>query len=175
MASEYTPNYNLDKYVGTDKPNLRDQYNGAMDKIDAQFVVIENDHTETNNQISAINTNMTQLGTRIDEVIDSLSRNDWTDASAGIYASRVGHIVIVTLWMDEDATLTAGKNSLTTLPSGWRPSRPVSSTAISKDSFRPDEDLFMLVVDTDGSAFIWSDYDDTRSVPLKGDLVYFVA
>lgn len=65
MASEYTPNYNLDKYVGTDKPNLRDQYNSAMDKIDAQFVVIENDHTETGNQISAINTNMTQLGERV--------------------------------------------------------------------------------------------------------------
>lgn len=65
MASEYTPNYNLDKYVGTDKPNLRDQYNSAMDKIDAQFVVIENDHTNTNNQISAINTNMTQLGERV--------------------------------------------------------------------------------------------------------------
>lgn len=65
MASEYTPNYNLDKYVGTDKPNLRDQYNSAMDKIDAQFVGIENDHTETNNQISAINTNMTQLGVRV--------------------------------------------------------------------------------------------------------------
>lgn len=65
MASEYTPNYNLDKYVGTDKPNLRDQYNSAMDKIDAQFVNIENDHTETGNQISAINTNMTQLGERV--------------------------------------------------------------------------------------------------------------
>lgn len=65
MASEYTPNYNLDKYVGTDKPNLRDQYNSAMDKIDAQFVVIENNHTNTNNQISAINTNMTQLGERV--------------------------------------------------------------------------------------------------------------
>lgn len=65
MASEYTPNYNLDKYVGTDKPNLRDQYNSAMDKIDAQFVVIKNDRTETGNQISAINTNMTQLGERV--------------------------------------------------------------------------------------------------------------
>lgn len=65
MASEYTPNYNLDKYVGTDKPNLRDQYNSAMDKIDAHFVVIENNRTDTSNQISAINTNMTQLGERV--------------------------------------------------------------------------------------------------------------
>lgn len=37
MASDYTTNFNLDKYVGTDKPNLRDQYNSAMDKIDAQL------------------------------------------------------------------------------------------------------------------------------------------
>lgn len=31
----YTTNYNLDKYEGSDRPNLRDQYNAAMDKIDA--------------------------------------------------------------------------------------------------------------------------------------------
>lgn len=76
MASEYTPNYNLDKYVGTDKPNLRDQYNSAMDKIDAQFVVIENDHTETNNQISAINTNMTQLGVRVTAAEGQISQTN---------------------------------------------------------------------------------------------------
>ena len=39
MASEYTTNYNLDKYVADDKPNLRDQYNSAMDKIDTQMKV----------------------------------------------------------------------------------------------------------------------------------------
>ena len=33
MAS-FTPNYNLDLYDSTDKPNLRDQYNGAMNKLD---------------------------------------------------------------------------------------------------------------------------------------------
>lgn len=110
----------------------------------------------------------TALGTRIDEVIDSGSQNDWTDASAGIYASRVGHIVILTLWTGGDVTLTVGKNSLTTLPSGWRPSRPVASVATAKD-------LFLLVIDTDGSAFIWSDYDNTRSGSLRGNLVYCVA
>ncbi len=34
----YTTNYNLDKYEGTDSPNLTDQYNIAMDKIDAQMM-----------------------------------------------------------------------------------------------------------------------------------------
>lgn len=33
----YTPHYNLDKYEGTDRPNLRDQYNSAMDKIDLEL------------------------------------------------------------------------------------------------------------------------------------------
>lgn len=32
--SIYTTHYNLDKYESTDRPNLRDQYNSAMDKID---------------------------------------------------------------------------------------------------------------------------------------------
>ena len=39
MATSYTTNYKLDKYVATDKPNLRDQYNSAMDKIDAQMMI----------------------------------------------------------------------------------------------------------------------------------------
>lgn len=42
MASEYTPNYKFDLYTDTDKPNLRDQYNGAMNKIDSQFTTVSN-------------------------------------------------------------------------------------------------------------------------------------
>ena len=38
----YTQNYNLDKYEGTDKPNLRDQYNSAMEKIDTALKTIDN-------------------------------------------------------------------------------------------------------------------------------------
>lgn len=37
MASEYTPNYHLDLYTDNDKPNLRDQYNAAMRKIDREL------------------------------------------------------------------------------------------------------------------------------------------
>ena len=37
MASEYTLNYNLDLYTDNDKPDLRDQYNGAITKIDTQL------------------------------------------------------------------------------------------------------------------------------------------
>lgn len=37
MATSYTPNYKLDLYTDTDKPNLRDQYNGAINKIDEEL------------------------------------------------------------------------------------------------------------------------------------------
>ena len=39
MATEFTNYYNLDLYTDNDKPNLRDQYNGAMHKIDNQLHV----------------------------------------------------------------------------------------------------------------------------------------
>lgn len=53
MASEYTTHYNLDLYTDTDKPNLRDQYNGAMNKIDSQLNTLSNNiviATEAANQ-----------------------------------------------------------------------------------------------------------------------------
>lgn len=48
MATEYTPNYNLDMYASADKPNLRDQYNAAMGKIDAQMKKTADDVTNAN-------------------------------------------------------------------------------------------------------------------------------
>lgn len=48
MATEYTPNYNLDLYASADKPNLRDQYNAAMGKIDAQMKKTADDVTNAN-------------------------------------------------------------------------------------------------------------------------------
>ena len=48
MATEYTPYYNLDLYMDADKPNLRDQYNAAMRKVDTQL------HTSNDNITVAI-------------------------------------------------------------------------------------------------------------------------
>lgn len=45
MASEYTQNYNFDLYTDSDKPNLRDQYNSAITKIDTQL------HEFSNNMV----------------------------------------------------------------------------------------------------------------------------
>lgn len=58
MATEYTQNYNLDLYAATDKPNLRDQYNAAMGKVDTAI-------TGNANAISATNTAVANLTTRV--------------------------------------------------------------------------------------------------------------
>lgn len=58
MASQYTPNYNLDLYASNDKPNLRDQYNAAMGKVDTAIM-------GNANAISATNTAVTNLTTRV--------------------------------------------------------------------------------------------------------------
>ena len=58
MATEYTQNYNLDLYASTDKPNLRDQYNAAMGKVDTAI-------TGNANAISATNTAVANLATRV--------------------------------------------------------------------------------------------------------------
>lgn len=60
MATEYTPNYNLDLYVSADKPNLRDQYNAAMGKIDTQMKKSADDVTNANANVLTLQTQVTE-------------------------------------------------------------------------------------------------------------------
>lgn len=60
MATEYTPNYNLDLYASADKPNLRDQYNAAMGKIDTQMKKSADDVTNANANVLTLQTQMTE-------------------------------------------------------------------------------------------------------------------
>ena len=60
MATEYTPNYNLDLYASADKPNLRDQYNAAMGKIDTQMKNSADDVTNANANVLTLQTQMTE-------------------------------------------------------------------------------------------------------------------
>lgn len=79
MATEYTPNYNLDLYASADKPNLRDQYNAAMGKVDAQMkknaddvvnasanvLTLQTQMTETQKDVSALTATVETHGTQI--------------------------------------------------------------------------------------------------------------
>lgn len=60
MATEYTPNYNLDLYASADKPNLRDQYNAAMGKIDTQMKKGADDVTNANANVLTLQTQMAE-------------------------------------------------------------------------------------------------------------------
>lgn len=82
MATEHTPNYNLDLYASADKPNLRDQYNAAMGKIDTQMkksaedvtnananvLTLQTQVTEAQKDISALESTVETHGTRITDV-----------------------------------------------------------------------------------------------------------
>lgn len=63
MASEYTPNYSLDLYVSADKPNLRDQYNGAMGKIDKALLDANNKVVDYGNQVANLSTRVENVET----------------------------------------------------------------------------------------------------------------
>lgn len=60
MATEYTTNYSLDLYAGTDKPNLRDQYNAAMGKIDTQMKTNADGITNANANVITLQTQVKQ-------------------------------------------------------------------------------------------------------------------
>lgn len=60
MATEYTPNYNLDLYASADKPNLRDQYNAAMGKIDTQMKKSADDVANANANVLTLQTQVTE-------------------------------------------------------------------------------------------------------------------
>ena len=61
MATEYTPNYNLDLYASADKPNLRDQYNAAMGKVDTQMKANADGITNANANVGTLQTQMRQV------------------------------------------------------------------------------------------------------------------
>lgn len=60
MAAEHTPNYNLDLYASADKPNLRDQYNAAMGKVDAQMKKTADDVTNASASVLAMQSQVSE-------------------------------------------------------------------------------------------------------------------
>lgn len=85
MASEYTQNYNFDLYTDNDKPNLRDQYNGAITKIDTQLHEFSNNlvivteaanlaKDKANANATAISNNATAISDNATEIANEVTR-----------------------------------------------------------------------------------------------------
>lgn len=94
--SSYTTNYSLEKYEGSDKPNLTDQYNAAMDKIDAALKGQDSRITTLEGQggssvpTNHASTNTTYgagTGTLYGHVKLSDSTSDSSTASSGVAAT----------------------------------------------------------------------------------------
>lgn len=89
----YTPNFNLDLYESTDKPNLRDQYNGAMNKIDGQLVTQQ---TSINNAVTTANKAL-ELSNGQQETVDELNtRVEAAETSITGLSGKVGTLETTT-------------------------------------------------------------------------------
>lgn len=88
MASEYTPNYNLDLYVSTDKPNLRDQYNGAMGKIDKALLDASNKVVDYGNQVANLSTRVENAETTVGGLDGRITAN--TEQIAAVKSTADG-------------------------------------------------------------------------------------
>lgn len=85
-ASKFTPNYGFDLYVGSDKPNLLDQYNSAIGKIDTEIktndnklianeTAVANMKSYVDNSISSMSDTVSTLGNNIEVVKSSVTAN----------------------------------------------------------------------------------------------------
>lgn len=129
MASEYTEHFNLDLYTDNDRPNLRDQYNAAIRKIDNKLfdqvttinlldsVVdnlkedVEQAQTDLSNEVTARTNADTALGTRIDNETtarESADQTLTTDLAAEVTAREGAD---TTLDNKIDAETTARTNA----------------------------------------------------------------
>lgn len=68
IMNSFTPNYNLDLYDLDDKPNLNDQYNDAMNKIDNQL------KNQANDLVTA-ETAVNNLAQKVDTFDDRITEN----------------------------------------------------------------------------------------------------
>ena len=96
MAKIYTPNYNLDLYDGADKPNLRDQYNAAMGKVDTQMKKSADDVTNANANVLTLQTQMTEAQKDISALESTVEthESDIADTQADV-TSLTGRVTTV--------------------------------------------------------------------------------
>ena len=71
----FTPNFNLDLYEGTDKPDLADQYAAAMGKIDEALQAALTARAALANEISTLIFNLTATNSQVETNKDDIATN----------------------------------------------------------------------------------------------------
>lgn len=72
--TKYTPNYHLDLYEDSDKPNLRGQYNAAITEIDQILFGLSNGQIAINNNIATLQTQVKNNETEIAENLAAITK-----------------------------------------------------------------------------------------------------
>lgn len=85
--STYTTYYHLDKYEGTDRPNLRDQYSAAMDKVDNALHTQEGNISSNSTAITTLQTTQTTQAGQIATLQSDVSTAQSTATSASTTAT----------------------------------------------------------------------------------------
>lgn len=73
--NSFTPNYNLDLYDLDDKPNLNDQYNDAMGKIDTQLKNQANDLVTAETAVNNLSTKVDNFEAQIQTNTNNIATN----------------------------------------------------------------------------------------------------
>ena len=105
MANEYTKNYNLDLYTVDDRPNLLEQYNSAMNKIDEQ---LSDEATRAKAAEQTLQANIDTEKTRAETAEQTLQANIDTEKTRAETAEQ-------TLQTNIDAEKTRAEDAETTL------------------------------------------------------------
>lgn len=71
----FTPNFNLDLYEGTDKPDFTDQYAAAMEKIDTALQAALEARAELQNSIGTLNINLTATNKAVSDNTSAIAAN----------------------------------------------------------------------------------------------------
>jgi hypothetical protein len=77
----FTPNFDLDLYEGTDKPDLADQYAAAMQKIDTALQAALEARAELQNSIGTLNINLTATNKEVSDNTSAIAANSASIAS----------------------------------------------------------------------------------------------
>lgn len=88
--STYTQYYSLDKYEDTDRPNLRDQYNAAMDKIDTQLHAQDTNIGSQATALATMQGTVASHTTQITTLQTDVATAQSTATSAGTAAAAAG-------------------------------------------------------------------------------------
>lgn len=135
----YTPNFHLPLYEDSDKPNLRDQYNGAVSAIDTQMRNFDADYATVNNLITNINREIDAVNTSLTTINGDIEKLNTLTTAQGTSIETQGQAIT-----KAQADITTNAQGIATQDSYW--------SALNVSSLDEAIDLSSDITDTHTTA-----------------------